>query len=187
MGFGFRKSFKCGPFKATLSKSGVSVSAGVGGCRVTKKANGNVSTTLSVPGTGLHYTKEKAPNKKEKEQVAMANQAKDPTKFYDLIPFDNLKDKVLFMLGWYATLYNQYEEGVETEENLSKILETTFKISDVNEINKKVFDDEPIVKNYTSNHLSTMIEKGWFIRESRGNYKINSDKIYPYIKQFPVG
>ena len=59
MGFRFRKSFKAGPFRATISKSGVSTSVGGKGARITKKANGNTSTSFSLPGTGINYTKEK--------------------------------------------------------------------------------------------------------------------------------
>jgi hypothetical protein len=56
MGFSYRKSVKMGPFRVTASKSGISYSAGVKGARVTKRANGKVQATLSVPGTGLRYT-----------------------------------------------------------------------------------------------------------------------------------
>ncbi|MBC3843488.1 DUF4236 domain-containing protein [Streptacidiphilus sp. 4-A2] len=56
MGLSYRKSFKAGPFRVTASKSGISYSAGVKGARVTKRANGKVQTTLSVPGSGVRYT-----------------------------------------------------------------------------------------------------------------------------------
>jgi hypothetical protein len=56
VGFSYRKSFKAGPFRVTASKSGISYSAGVKGARVTKRANGRVQTTLSVPHTGVRYT-----------------------------------------------------------------------------------------------------------------------------------
>jgi len=56
VGFSYRKSVKMGPFRMTASKSGISYSAGVKGARVTRRANGKVQTTLSVPGTGLRYT-----------------------------------------------------------------------------------------------------------------------------------
>ena len=56
MGFSYRKSFKAGPLRMTMSKSGVSYSVGAKGARVTRRANGRVQTTLSVPGTGLKYT-----------------------------------------------------------------------------------------------------------------------------------
>ncbi|MCW2931143.1 MAG: hypothetical protein JWM19_2105 [Actinomycetia bacterium] len=64
MGFSYRKSVKMGPFRVTASKSGVSYSAGVKGARVTKRANGRVQTTLSVPGTGLRYTTTSGTKKK---------------------------------------------------------------------------------------------------------------------------
>jgi hypothetical protein len=56
MGFSYRKSLRAGPFRITASKSGISYSAGVKGARITKRANGKVQTTLSVPRTGLRYT-----------------------------------------------------------------------------------------------------------------------------------
>ena len=56
MGFSYRKSVRMGPFRVTASRSGVSYSVGVKGARVTKRANGKVQTTLSVPGTGVRYT-----------------------------------------------------------------------------------------------------------------------------------
>lgn len=56
MGFRYRKSVKLGPFRATVSKSGVSYSAGVKGARVTKRANGKVQTTLTAPKVGVSYT-----------------------------------------------------------------------------------------------------------------------------------
>lgn len=68
MGLRLRKSFNLGPFRATLSKSGVSTSVGVKGYRVTKLANGKVMKTASIPGTGIsHVTVEshKAPIQKK--------------------------------------------------------------------------------------------------------------------------
>lgn len=56
MGMSYRKSFKAGPIRVTASRSGVSYSAGVKGARVTKRANGRIQTTLSVPHTGVRYT-----------------------------------------------------------------------------------------------------------------------------------
>lgn len=67
MGLRLRKSFNFGPFRATLSKSGVSTSVGVKGYRVTKLANGKTMKTASIPGTGIsHVTVEshKAPKKR---------------------------------------------------------------------------------------------------------------------------
>lgn len=59
MGTRFRKSFGKGPFRMTISKSGISTSVGVKGMRVTKTAKGNIQTTASIPKTGLSYTTQK--------------------------------------------------------------------------------------------------------------------------------
>ena len=58
MGFRFRKSFKAGPFRINLSKSGVGYSVGSKYFRVTKKANGGVRTTSTIPGTGFSHVKD---------------------------------------------------------------------------------------------------------------------------------
>lgn len=78
MGFRFRKSFGAGPFRATISKSGISTSFGVKGARVTKKANGNTMTTLGIPGTGLSYVSEKS-NKKQTQKTAAATKTSKST------------------------------------------------------------------------------------------------------------
>ncbi len=53
MGFRYRKSFRFGPFRLTASKSGIGYGVGVRGARVTKRADGDVQSTLSAPGTGM--------------------------------------------------------------------------------------------------------------------------------------
>ena len=58
MGFRFRKSINAGPVRVNFSKSGVGYSVGGKGFRVTKKANGGVRTTASIPGTGVSYVKD---------------------------------------------------------------------------------------------------------------------------------
>lgn len=58
MGFRFKKSIKAGPVRVNFSKSGVGYSVGGKGFRVTKKANGGVRTTTSIPGTGVSYVKD---------------------------------------------------------------------------------------------------------------------------------
>lgn len=59
MGMRFRKSIKLGGgTKLNLSKSGVDISTGVKGFRVSKNTSGRSRVTASLPGTGLSYTKE---------------------------------------------------------------------------------------------------------------------------------
>lgn len=65
MGFRFRKSIKLGGgLKLNLSKSGIGASWGIPGFRVTKKSTGGTRTTVSLPGTGLSYVKDKGKKKK---------------------------------------------------------------------------------------------------------------------------
>lgn len=65
MGFRYRKSINIGKgIRLNLSKSGVGASIGVPGFRVTKKANGGTRTTVSLPGTGLSYVKDKGKKKR---------------------------------------------------------------------------------------------------------------------------
>ena len=54
MGFSFRRSIKLGPLRLNLSKSGVGLSAGVKGARVSKGPRG---TYLNVGAGGVQYRK----------------------------------------------------------------------------------------------------------------------------------
>lgn len=57
MGFVARKSFKVMPgVRMTVSKSGLSASAGVRGARVSVNSKGHVRGTAGIPGTGVYYT-----------------------------------------------------------------------------------------------------------------------------------
>jgi hypothetical protein len=53
----FRKIFRFGPFRTTLSKGGVGMSWGIPGFRVGVSANGRKYLTLGIPGTGIYFTK----------------------------------------------------------------------------------------------------------------------------------
>jgi len=53
----FRKSKKIGPLRVTVSKSGISTSAGVKGARVSLGADGKVRRTVAIPGSGIYDTK----------------------------------------------------------------------------------------------------------------------------------
>ena len=57
MGFSFRKIFSLGPLRVSLGKSGAGFSIGIPGIRVSQAADGSRHLVLSVPGTGLRYTK----------------------------------------------------------------------------------------------------------------------------------
>lgn len=69
MGMRFRKSFGSGPFKVSLSKSGIGYSVGTKGFRHTKTANGRTRNTYSIPGTGISYVDEKSNKRSKKSKV----------------------------------------------------------------------------------------------------------------------
>ena len=79
MGLNFRKSISLFPgVKLNLSKGGASISGGVPGLRKSINTKGQVTTTASIPGTGIYYTdkkkiggsKKKADREKEKKTKA---------------------------------------------------------------------------------------------------------------------
>ena len=55
MGLRFRKSINIGPLRINISKSGIGFSLGVKGFRVSRRAKGKNTATVSLPGTGLSY------------------------------------------------------------------------------------------------------------------------------------
>ena len=58
MGMRFRKSIKVAPgVKVNLNKNSVSVTAGVKGAHHTISSNGNRTSSVGIPGTGISYTK----------------------------------------------------------------------------------------------------------------------------------
>ena len=62
MGFYIRKSFKLGPFRCNLSKSGVGVSAGVKGTRVGIDAKGKKYIHVGRGGTYYRQNLEDSPD-----------------------------------------------------------------------------------------------------------------------------
>lgn len=58
MVWSYRRSIKIAPgVRLNLSKRGLGYSVGVPGFRITKSANGRISQTKSIPGTGLYERK----------------------------------------------------------------------------------------------------------------------------------
>ncbi|MCI9918948.1 DUF4236 domain-containing protein [Clostridioides difficile] len=67
MVFNFRKSINLGGgLKLNLGKKSVGISAGVKGARVSVNSKGRKSATLSIPGTGISYTKTSTKKRKPK-------------------------------------------------------------------------------------------------------------------------
>ena len=77
MGLNFRKSIQLIPgVKLNLSKSGASISAGVPGFRKSINTQGQVTTTASIPGTGLYYTDKKKAFGKDAKTAKKATEKK---------------------------------------------------------------------------------------------------------------
>ena len=66
MGFFIRKSFKIGPIRMNLSKSGIGYSVGVKGARIGKRPNG--STYFHGGRYGLYYREELTPPQKNNNE-----------------------------------------------------------------------------------------------------------------------
>ncbi|RZL25455.1 MAG: DUF4236 domain-containing protein [Rhodococcus sp. (in: high G+C Gram-positive bacteria)] len=80
MGFRFRKSIQIVPgVRVNVSRSGIGYSAGVKGARITKHANGRVSRTLSVPGTGLSHQSTVGGNRSRSTSTSTAPRRRTPT------------------------------------------------------------------------------------------------------------
>ena len=94
MGFRIKKSIKAGPVRVNFSKSGVGYSVGGKGFRVTKKANGGVRTTASIPGTGISYVSESGSGKKK----AAANNSRSQEVLKPVNPTVELC--LCLFLGW---------------------------------------------------------------------------------------
>lgn len=53
----FRKVFRAGPFRVTLSKAGVGMSWGIPGFRFGVSPSGRKYFSIGIPGTGLYFVK----------------------------------------------------------------------------------------------------------------------------------
>jgi hypothetical protein len=54
---GFRRSKRVGPFRISASKTGMSISGGVKGARVSVNSKGQAHRTTSIPSTGFYSRK----------------------------------------------------------------------------------------------------------------------------------
>lgn len=74
MGWSFRRSINLGPFRINFSKSGISYSFGMAGFRTGVNAKGRRYSSVSVPGTGVRYTKNHGGAKKKSAGGAAASE-----------------------------------------------------------------------------------------------------------------
>ena len=74
MGWRFRRSMGFGPFRLNMSKSGIGYSWGIPGIRVSTSPNGRRYLWLSLPGTGLAWSKEIGNSTKESQAKPLQRQ-----------------------------------------------------------------------------------------------------------------
>lgn len=70
MPFRFRRSKKIGPFRFTMSGSGLSASVGSGPFRYTFNSNGGRTRTMRTGIPGLRYEERDTPNQVRKKKAA---------------------------------------------------------------------------------------------------------------------
>jgi hypothetical protein len=105
MGLNFRKSLSLGKlFRLNFSKSGISVSAGVKGARVSIGKNG-IRETVSLPGTGLSWSEQQS-FKKIKKAVTGKDEVGSPSK-----PKKNRKWMQLIWVAVVAGAFMLYQSG----------------------------------------------------------------------------
>lgn len=116
MGFRVRKSIKIMPgVRMTLSPSGISTSVGVRGARVTLGANGRVSRTVGIPGSGISHTSTIRPatrtRARTKSQTNVALPPVAPTLFAPSYEKDFFKAKRLDTVQEYQRIITLYPEA----------------------------------------------------------------------------
>lgn len=73
MGFRFRRSKSFGPFRITASKRGLSYSIGGKGVRLTRRADGSLQETATLPHTGISYVRTVGKRHKPPQRSAQPN------------------------------------------------------------------------------------------------------------------
>lgn len=174
MGFSFRKSINLGGgMRLNLSKSGVGFSVGTKGARITKKAGGGVRTTISVPNTGIRYTKETSKkndvkSQKQIEQESLARTMRNPKYYWDVMNFKGFKQKKIYLAC--IDLCNNVKDNIQSSFSLSELVSVV-----------DGYDDSFTV---TSNDLCSLYDDGFLVRESHGVYALNIDLILDAYERF---
>nr|DAX89274.1 MAG TPA: Protein of unknown function (DUF4236) [Caudoviricetes sp.] len=133
MGTRFRKSIKLGSgVKLNVGKTGLSLSAGTKGARVTMNSKGRVTGTVGVPGTGVSYTStlgSGAKSKRNKSQRYDYNDyAFNEYNYNSAINYETKKKTfTIRFLGIDNTLFYADENSIELIYNYGKSNQITKK------------------------------------------------------------
>lgn len=124
MGTRFRKSLNLGPLRINFSQSGVGFSVGNKFGRITQKADGNIRTTTTLPGTGISHVEEIKAAPKQQAPAAQRN-----SNYEEL---QKRREETLRSLS--CAVFDENEDGVRRQTLLRKIKE-----------NRPPFDKERVV------------------------------------------
>jgi tetratricopeptide (TPR) repeat protein len=160
MGFRVRKSIKIMPgVRMTFSPSGVSTSVGVRGARITRGANGRITRTIGIPGSGISHTETirsaNGSRRRVASQAAIPVPPVSPNLFSASYEKDFFKAKKLDSVQEYQRLVTLYPEAVvagsfmlalkfiETKEYplALQVLETIWRMNDR-------IDSDPLFRKY---------------------------------------
>ena len=79
MGLRFRKSVKiCDGLRLNFGKTGASVTVGSGPFKKTFNTNGNVTTTVGIPGTGIYWTETERRGSRNNRRTSNLQQTRTP-------------------------------------------------------------------------------------------------------------
>lgn len=79
MGLRFRRSVKiCDGLKLNFGKNGMSMTVGSGPLKKTFNTNGNVTTTVVFPGTGIYWTETERRSSRNNRRTAASQQTRSP-------------------------------------------------------------------------------------------------------------
>lgn len=171
MGFQFRKSFS--PIKGVrinLSKNGISTSVGVSGARVSLNSKGKITSTLSVPGTGLYYTTNHS--KKQRQ-----------TKNTELQKEDNMTEEINRLkqndpeLFDFVEDYCQILKNFNLNENELGLFVFILKQQEMGELQEEFEPRDVSMLGWTSSttYYSKLYNKGLLDKPKRGVYSVNTD------------
>jgi tetratricopeptide (TPR) repeat protein len=160
MGFRVRKSIKIMPgVRMTFSPSGVSTSVGVRGARITRGANGRITRTIGIPGSGISHTETirsaNGSRRRVASQAAIPVPPLSPNLFSASYEKDFFKAKKMDSVQEYQRLVTLYPEAVvagsfmlalkfiETKEYqlALQVLETIWRANDR-------IDSDPLFRKY---------------------------------------
>ena len=79
MGLRFRRSIKiCDGLKLNFGKTGMSMTVGSGPLKKTFNTNGNVTTTVGIPGTGIYWTETERRGSRNNRSTQPSQQTRSP-------------------------------------------------------------------------------------------------------------